>query len=280
MSSNRALLLCLAEHFPALPAGGWTIRPLNGLTRESVSIEQKGVSLIGRAQTVHSADIGVSRQKEARILYRLRDSGLAPRVAGFSHGWLLLYRVAGETLPPERMQQPRFIPQLAALVSNLHNQPLTGYRLPLKAQADRHFHLTDKRRRTPQLLRIHRHFMREAEPQPLKLAPAHMDIHPGNIVTAAGELDLIDWEYAADTDIGLSLATLFRANHWSLTLIHTFLRYYSAYHCPQRVLAQTCRWQARADYMMVMWFESRWGQTGDPQFLQYPAALKAAAGLR
>lgn len=122
--------------------------------------------------------------------------------------------------------------------------------------------------------------MREAEPQPLKLAPAHMDIHPGNIVTAAGELHLIDWEYAADTDIGLSLATLFRANHWSLTLIHTFLRYYSAYHCPQRVLAQTCRWQARADYMMVMWFESRWGQTGDPQFLQYPAALKAAARLR
>ena len=69
-------------------------------------------------------------------------------MAGFSHGWLLLYRVEGETLPPERMQQPDFIPQLAALVSRLHNQPRTGYRLPLKAQADRHFHLTDKRRRT------------------------------------------------------------------------------------------------------------------------------------
>ena len=57
MSSNRALLLCLAEHFPALPAAGWTIRPLNGLTRESVSIEQKGVSKIDEG--VRSEYIGI-----------------------------------------------------------------------------------------------------------------------------------------------------------------------------------------------------------------------------
>lgn len=280
MSSNCGLLQCLLDYFPALPAAGWVIRPLTGLTQGSVSIEQAGIRLIGRAPVAHSAGPGVSRRKEARILSGLRHSGLSPHVAGYSHGWLLLHRVEGDTLAPDRMASADFMPPLATLISRLHTGPLTGYRLALKAQVQHHYQQMDKRRLTPRWRAVHRAFMHLPEPHPLKLAPAHMDIHPGNLIMSGNKLSLIDWEYAADTDIGLSLAALFRANNWSLTLINTFLRYYSGYHCPQRVLLQTRRWQRRTDYMMLMWFEGRWGHTGDPQFLQYSAPLMTALGIR
>lgn len=61
-------------------------------------------------------------------------------------------------------------------------------------------------------------FLSAPMPRVLKLAPAHMDIHKGNIVcTESGQLALLDWEYAANTDIGLSLETYFQANQLNTT---------------------------------------------------------------
>lgn len=42
-----------------------------------------------------------------------------------------------------------------------------------------------------------------------------MDIHPGNLLATGEGLRLIDWEYAADGDVALDIAALFRGNGWS-----------------------------------------------------------------
>lgn len=52
-----------------------------------------------------------------------------------------------------------------------------------------------------------------------------MDIHPGNLITSAAGLLLIDWEYAADGDVALDIAALFRSNGWASVQQQCFLQH-------------------------------------------------------
>ncbi len=95
-----------------------------------------------------------------------------------------------------------------------------------------------------------------------------MDIHPGNLLTTGEELRLIDWEYAADGDIALDIAALFRSNGWSAEQQQRFLQHYAhqGYRDVARLQAQVRRWLPWVDYLMLLWFEVRWQQSGDVEF--------------
>lgn len=221
----------------------------------------------------------MSRQKEWRILNRFKQTQLAPQVIATTPNWLILSWVEGEILTPELYVNPTNVIKLADTISQLHNHSSTGYRLQLKAQFAAQWQQIDKKRLSPRWLVLQRNFIRKPLPTPLKLAPAHMDIHVGNVLLTSSGLKLIDWEYAADVDIGLSLATFFKANNWDLTLKQLFLRYYKGYQKHQDIMTQIDKWSSWVDYMMLMWYETRWAQSADENYLVAADPLRQRLNL-
>ncbi|MBA2816745.1 phosphotransferase [Candidatus Pantoea persica] len=65
--------------------------------------------------------------------------------------------------------------------------------------------LLDRQR---EALLLHKLAPRGLTPRSLRLVPLHMDVHVDNLIAAGQGLHLIDWEYAADGDVALELATL------------------------------------------------------------------------
>ena len=92
-----------------------------------------------------------------------------------------------------------------------------------------------------------------------------MDVHAGNIVRGEAGLRLIDWEYAGDGDIALELAAV-----WIDPVAHRQLtaEYVRQAHIDELQLwRQIQRWRPWVRLLMAGWYERRWQQTGDRQFI-------------
>ncbi|MDX7999628.1 LPS biosynthesis choline kinase [Xenorhabdus sp. Reich] len=273
----------LRQRWPDIPAESWEVRPLTGLTQGSYYITDGVRQMVGRAQTSYSETLGVDRQRENRILRRLSLTGISPKVMVMSDGWLLLEWFRGTKIDPDTFNSSVLQQSLAQIITILHNQPQLGYPLKLKQQFASQWQQIDRRRLSPRWLRLHKFFMATRMPTALKIAPAHMDIHPDNLLMTEEGLKLIDWEYAADVDIGFSLAVLFEGNQWDEIQQQAFLDYYcirtSGYSDIRRLQQQIKRWKPWVSYMMLIWYEVRWQQTKEPQFLLLAHPLRNAFKL-
>lgn len=187
--------------------------------------------------------------------------------------WIILEWLPGDVVTEVHFTRLNQHGDLARLVARLHQRPLSGYLLNLHRQFARYWQQLDRRRLTPVWLRLHQRFLQTRQPSPLKIAPLHMDIHPGNLIAQGEGVRLIDWEYAADGDIALEIAALFRGNAWSAADQQHFLQHYSqeSYKDLPLLSAQVQRWLPWVDYLMLLWFEVRWQQTGDSEFLRWGA---------
>lgn len=188
----------------------------------------------------------------------MRASGLAPQpVAGHRQGIVLTW-CAGDALDEQRFSQQR--PQIVALLRQLHQQPLTGYRLQLLPLLWRYWQLSPQRHH--RWLRALRRLTQQGEPQPLRLAPLHMDLHAGNVIQSPEGLRLIDWEYAADGDVALELAAVCASDPPHQT--DWLAEYAAAMQLPLPVLVQQVRrWQPWLRLLMASWYQLRAGQGDD-----------------
>ncbi|MFC0227201.1 phosphotransferase [Serratia aquatilis] len=264
----------LQQRLPAVNTAGCHFSLVEGLTGESWRIESDNVPLLARPQTREKQALGVSRRREGRVLKR-SGQGIGPQVLLRCHDWLVVEWLEGEKVSESAFTALNTGGELAALTARLHKQPLSGYRLDLQLQFAAYWPLIDRRRMTPAWLAWQHYFTQRKMPNPLMMAPLHMDIHAGNLVKQGQRLRLIDWEYAADGDIALELAALFRFNQFPPHQQRLFLRHYTQQgyaDLPQLVL-QVQRWLPWVDYLMLMWFEVRWQQCRDPAFLLWGAAL-------
>lgn len=101
----------------------------------------------------------------------------------------------------------------------------------------------------------------------MRLGPLHMDVHGDNIVHTASGLRLIDWEYAGDGDIALELAAVWVADESQhRELVNAYARH--AHIDPNVLWRQIRQWQPRILMLKAGWFEYRWQQTGDRQFIR------------
>ena len=186
---------------------------------------------------------------------------LAPKPVFYTRGWMVVDFLAGEIKSVLPAHQP-----LATLLYDLHQQPRFGWRLALLPLLERYWQQCSPSRRTPFWLRSLQRLRQRKEPRPLRLAPLHMDVHVGNIVHTAGGLRLIDWEYAGDGDIALELAAVWMPdNQQRYQLIEAYARL--AHMSPNALWQQTLRWRPWVLMLMAGWFECRWQQTGDEQFI-------------
>ncbi len=103
------------------------------------------------------------------------------------------------------------------------------------------------------------------EPRPLRLAPLHMDVHAGNIIHNESGLRLIDWEYAGDGDIALELAAVWITHGERRRLVEAYAR--RAAIDAQLLWRQVALWRPWVLLLMAGWYEMRWRQSGDRQFI-------------
>lgn len=279
LSNDSALLALLAGCFPNINVKTWEVTPLAGLSGGTYHLRSHTLNLIARAQSQAQTALFVNRRKEARVLHQLQHFGQAPKVLARNSDWLLLSWCDGQQPSDTQFLTPTFQSLLAATIAKLHTQPLLTYRLQLRQEIAHYGYLVDPKRQGPRWHRWHHHFLSAPMPRVLKLAPAHMDIHKGNIVcTESGQLVLLDWEYAANTDIGLSLETYFQANQLNTTQRDFFLsEYCNKYHAYGDVerLAHQCRlWTPWVKYMMLMWYEVQWNQSQNNDFLLHSRSLR------
>lgn len=288
LSNQQSLLALLAIHFPEITTDHWEMTLLSGLSGGSYLLNcnhpDSNVKLIARADGKTQAALYVKRHKEARILHQLQPCSFSPKVIGQNAQWLLLAWCEGQHPDNQTFLSNSFQHQLAATVAKLHCCSLLGYRLQLRYEIAHYGYLVDKKRFSPRWKKLHHHFLSSAFPATLKLAPAHMDIHAGNILcTSTGQLMLLDWEYAANTDIAFSLETYFQFNGLTDIQRNFFLTQYcdiyGAYRDKQQ-LAEHCKlWAPWVKYMTLMWYEVQWSESQSSHFLLHSHSLRQYFGL-
>lgn len=265
---DRALQGLIRQHQPAAMAAG-CFYPLNGLTGLSGRVSCGQQQWLARRIPAQPVPF-ISRRREWRLLRGLAASGLAPQALAINQHWLLLEWLPGETLPEAAFVARQ--PELLALVTRLHHQPLSGYRLRLLPLL--HHYWQQCSQRHPRWLRRLRQLARRGEPAPLRLALLHMDIHPGNLLVQPTGLRLIDWEYAADGDVALELAAMIGGNGLSHAQGQYLLSEYAAANQldPDVLARQVRRWQPWLRLLMASWYQLRWEQSGDPALRQLAAS--------
>lgn len=199
-------------------------------------------------------------RRQYRALTRL-PAELVPKPQFFMQGWMAVEYLAGEikTGLPDT-------PTLAAMLYHLHRQRRLGWRITLLPLLEQYWQQASPARRTPFWLAQLKRLRKTGEPQPLRLAPLHMDVHAGNIVhTPAGDR-LIDWEYAGDGDVALELAAVWTPDDAARgQLIQTYAR--AAHIDPWTLARQVWRWRPWVLMLMAGWFEVRLQQSADKQFI-------------
>lgn len=186
---------------------------------------------------------------------------LAPKPVFYTPGWMAVEFLAGEIKSMLPAHRP-----LAALLYDLHQQHRFGWALSLKPLLEYYWQQCDPARRTPLWLRELQRLKKQGEPLALRLAPLHMDVHAGNIVHTPEGLRLIDWEYAGDGDVALELAAVWTPdNEQRYRLSQAYAE--RAKISPDLLWRQVKRWRPWVLMLMAGWFECRWQQSGDKQFI-------------
>jgi thiamine kinase len=167
----------------------------------------------------------------------------------FRQGWMAVDYLEGEVksaLPDT--------PELAAMLYHLHQQQRLGWRIALLPLLEHYWQQASEK--TYASLAAHLKRLRKAgEPQPIRLAPLHMDVHGEHCAYVRGAR-LIDWEYAGDGDVALELAAVWTESDAArLTLIREYAR---VAHIDADALArQVRRWRPWVIMLMAGWFEMR-----------------------
>ena len=262
----------IEHYYPAVKTAGFRLLPVAGLTGESWKICSPAGDMLARHQSAQRKISGADRQRESAILRHIARHKLGPCVRLYSPPWLIVDWIDGTPLPEQALAVVSGQKAICQRLVELHRLALSGYQLDLQQQFARYWQYIDRRRLTPAWLRLHHKMLSLKPPAPLKLALVHMDIHAGNVLKTTDGLRLIDWEYAANADIALELAAIIRGNGWSAQQQNAIIREYvnaGGYHDLFLLQQQVKRWIPWVDYLMLMWFEVRWQQTGECKYREW-----------
>ncbi len=293
-SYQQQLLSLLREWFPAIPLSQWQITALAGLGGGTFRLQTNGIDWVARYYGTEKTALFVRAKKESSILKQLLNTQLAPNIIKRHGAWFFFQWLEGEHLTHQQLFGSH-IKLLAHQIAKLHQQKPFGLPLDLWHELSVYWYHIDRKRLSPKWLRLHHDFLRQPRRTLIKYAPAHMDLHPENILLSDSGIKFIDWEYAADIDTADSLMTFFAANQLNSAQQTAFLHEYCAYHhytelnndqqnrqhpqqqsfysvnvLKQRILSR----EPFILYMMLMWYEVRWQQTKDNAFLAMSEPLR------
>lgn len=256
--TKASLDAVITRYLPAAQAAG-CFSALEGLSGTSYRVDTVDGCFTARKLSAERLP-GISLRRHYRALKRL-PAGTGPEPYCLADGWLFTRWLEGEVLPDLAP-----LTEVTSLLYYLHRQPCFGWRISLIPLLEYYWQVSSPKRRTLGWLRELKRLKRLKEPRPLRLAPLHMDVHAGNLVRQGEKLGLIDWEYAGDGDIALELAAVQAANAVdSETLIRLYAGQASL--SLEALRRQVARWQPWIALLMASWYECRWQQTGEQNFI-------------
>ncbi|WJV52104.1 phosphotransferase [Prodigiosinella aquatilis] len=281
-ASKNELVALIRQVIPTVVATGFHLVPISGLSSENWRICTSQGDWLARPQLLAGLQIGTDRQREFVILRQMAAHGLSPRPLCWQQGWLIIEWLSGHIATQETFIDAVNDGSLAVSLARLHQQAGYGFPLDLKTRFVRHWQLMDPGRRSPTLLKRHQMFQHRRLPEGGIFAPLHLDIHAGNLLQKQDQWWFIDWEYAADGDIALEVAGLFRANDLNEASQQRFLDAYCHQWpglCPDVLGHRVYQWLPWVDFMILMWYEVRWQQTHQKSFLQAADAMRLRLGI-
>ncbi|MFS1539377.1 MAG: phosphotransferase [Candidatus Phlomobacter fragariae] len=285
MNKKETLITLLLQKYPAITRNKWRIKALSGYSGGSFYAEAtENIKLIARFAGKKQRLLGINRQKERKILRQFTQFMAAPKALAANNDWLLLEWMEGKVVTDTAYSLFELYQPLSYILASLYSHPLSGYSLQLKQHLAGYWYQIDPQRLSPYWLNLHHFFQHSRQPKTSKKVLAHLDIHSGNVLLAKdGSLKLLDWEYAADCDLAFALATLFATNDWDKNAQNQFLQHYCqqthAYNDFYKLTQQIVLWQPWVNYMRMMWYEVRWMQTKDPQYLALAQPIRTWLNL-
>ncbi|WP_220665168.1 phosphotransferase [Sodalis sp. CWE] len=252
--------------------------PVQGLTNDSWRLRGIKNDLLIRSTNKHKIQLGINRHREFRLLRSLNDTNLAPRPRANNAGLLLLDWIYGESIKELDWQSITIVSKLATALASLHQRRCCGYPINLLERYIHYWQNSDPSRRSPAWLKLQHHFLNQNQPKVLRRAFLHMDVHRKNVLKKkSGSLVLIDWEYAGDGDIALELSMFFCNNNFSTEARECFLRGYTKkLHGIEfnKLSQQIKKWTPWVKYLILLWYEVRWQQTKNPNFIVMAEPLR------
>lgn len=281
-SPNHELQVLIAQHIPGCLPEHLSISRLSGLTGTSWRIDdQQQPRWLAKPQLKYQHILGINRHQEYHILKRIYAAKLSPEPILLKDKWLITSWIDGQTLG-QQFGHHSSLDDLADSLVRLHQQSPIGFSLDIKRRYEHYMHGIDRRRLSPRWLAMHQSLLRSALPDCIKRAPVHLDLHGENVVRTTHGLKFIDWEYAVDADIAFELAALFCGNCWNNTLETGLLQRYiqaGGYHDGEKLALQVNNWKPYADYLMLLWFETRWRQTRNQQYIVDSQIIRMRYGI-
>jgi thiamine kinase len=186
----------------------------DGVTNDSWLVRTASAAIVVRINNPHAQTLHVDRSVEGEVLRIVAAAGIGPEVLLCDpKRHVLVTRYLGPTCTADDMHAPERIERLARLLRKLHALPASPSVSPLRwgdVVADYAATLTtlnpdaalldpDRKSRVLALAA-------QIESAPRSHALCHNDIHHLNLIDA-GELRLLDWEYAAVGDPYFDLAS-------------------------------------------------------------------------
>lgn len=199
------------------------VAPLTGgITNRNFRVDVEGQTYVLRLPGQDTALLGIDRRAEHVAGLRAAEVGVGPEVIRYveAEGWLVTRFITGRPIPVEEVRLPGMIDRVAAALRRFHEaQPIRG-RFDAHAVVEQYARLAQARgARLPadfdaaQGLSLRIRDARRSQPA----VPCHNDLLNANLLLSAnllddGEVQIIDWEYAAMGDRFFDLANL-SVNH-------------------------------------------------------------------
>jgi thiamine kinase-like enzyme len=287
VSGVGPMLESVCAQVPELAQADRAIAPIpGGMTNRNYRVTTVDGDYVVRLSVRETGELGIDRDNEHHNSVLAAQAGVgAPVIARVRDPEALVVAyLDGVTLSPADFAEPRRISALAGSLRHLHAAPAfardfdmvavqaryhdiviaNGYPLPQNygAYAGRAARmgevLTRTRRRT---------------------APCHNDLMPGNFIETAGpgsHMWIVDYEYSGNNDPGYDLGDAINELELGPEQTEQLVAEYFGAPDP-RELARARLWSLMSKYGWSLWGAIRIGSTGDPEIIDWAAALWARA---
>ena len=231
-----------------LPLEWEVLEPLAATTiSRTWRVAMGGKFAVLRQDEPGAARLGLNRLAEPAVLKAAAAAGLGPAClwADPARGLLLTDWLPGRAWTPADLQEPANLRRAAGLLRRLHATPLAGPVVDLAAAMDRYARAATGATGATGVPGV---------PSETGVCFCHNDPTPGNFIESpAGELRLIDWEYAGLCHPGFDLAGLALGAGLSREQVTVLLTTYRGRPPTPPEAASHRLWEAFCHRLGVLW---------------------------
>ena len=251
------------DRIPGMNAKGFRTELLGGgLTNRVFKLSNNNDAYVLRLDADHTAQLGLDRATEHRILELACAKSLAPEIVHMDEagGILLLRYIDGRVWTVDDLVDSEKIELLGDLLRRVHALPLCGKKFDAGAIADAYLSSLEKDADSRKLAKLCRDIVRSIDATGSQSC-CHNDVVAGNIISTPS-LMLLDWEYASDNDPLFDLASLIAFHELDDITAMTLLSAYaggSTAELRERLALQVRQYNA----LYCLWLLSRQVSTPD-----------------